>query len=103
MHFIRFWQPADVEGIKQHLLIVGDVTGECGACRCLGIKYTEVKGCPECKTEFKFMTARAATGSAKAVGGLIKRLKDRRPDLQMVDFDDYKAVTGRLSARDLLG
>ena len=85
------------------MLIIGDVTGECGACRCLGIKYAEIKDCPECKTPFKFMTTRSAVGGAKQVGGLVKRLKDRRPDLQMIDYDDFKAVTGRLSARDLLG
>lgn len=100
---MRIWQPVDIEAVKKHLLIVGELTGDCASCRELGIKYADVKICPQCKTDFKFITARGAVGSMKAMGGVVKRIKSRRPDLTFVDYDDFQSLTGKQSARDLLG
>ena len=101
--YMRVWQAVDIEGIKKHLVIAGDLMGDCASCRELGIKYAQEKFCPGCKTEFRFITARAAVGSMKSMGGVVKRIKDRRPDLTFVDYDDFQSLTGKMSARDLLG
>jgi len=101
--FMRVWQPVDIESIKQHLLIVGDLTADCASCRALGIKYADARECPECKTVFHFITARGAVGSTMKMGSIVKRIKARRPDLTFVDYDDYKALTGKQSARDFFG
>jgi hypothetical protein len=101
--YMRVWQAVDLEGIQKHLLIVGDVTADCAACRHLGIKYAETQSCPGCGTIFRFITARGAVGSTKTMGAAVKRIKDRRPDLTFVDYDDYKSLTGKQSARDFFG
>ena len=101
--FIRIWQPVDLEQIKKHLLIAGDVSADCGNCRELGLKYAEVRSCPACGTEFKFITARSAVGSAKSMGSIVKRIKNRCPHFTFVDYGDYQSLTGKQSARDLLG
>jgi len=98
--FMRIWQHVDIEAVKKHLLIVGDVTAACASCRELGIPYADTKSCPQCGTAFKFVTARGAAGSTKAMGGVVKRIKNRRPDLTFVDYDDYQSLTGKQSARD---
>ncbi|MBF0254589.1 MAG: hypothetical protein HQL11_05650 [Candidatus Omnitrophica bacterium] len=100
---IRVWQPANIENIKSHILIVGDLTADCGHCRALGLKYAEVHTCPECGNEFMFITARSASGNAKSIGGVVRRIKSRRPDLTFVDYDDFQALIGKQTARDFFG
>ena len=98
--YIRVWQPCDIEGIKQHLLVVGELTADCAACRELGIHYQQTKDCPKCGTHFMFITARGAGVASLDRGGTVKRIKERRPDLTFIDYDDYKQITGKQSARD---
>ena len=102
-YYIRVWQSVDIENVTKHLVIVGDITGDCAQCRELGIAYASAKTCPQCGTEFRFITARSATGSVKMSGATVKRLKDRRPDLTFIDYDDYKSITGKQAARDFFG
>lgn len=102
-HWMRVWQTVDVESVKEHLLIIGDVTADCARCRALGIAYVDARTCPECGTPFRFMTARAAVGSSKTAGPVVKRIKDRRPDLVFIDYDDYQTIAGKKSARDIFG
>ncbi len=92
--YIRVWQPCNVQEMAKHLLIVGDMTADCQGCRELGIDYNTTRNCPKCGTDFRFIAVRSASG------GAVKRIKDRRPDLVMIDYDDYKQLTGKQSARD---
>src|SRR3989338_2967479 len=92
--FIRVWEALDVKDISPHLLIVGEITGDCSNCRALGIDYSEAKACPSCKTTFKYIASRT-----KEIG----KLKAKRPDLICIDLDDYKKITGSMRARDLFG
>jgi len=101
-YYMRIWQRVDIEQIQKHLMIVGDVSGDCASCREVGLKYVEVKTCPQCGVEFKFMSARTA-GSLKSSGAHVRRLKERRPDLTFVDYEDYKNITGAKKARDFFG
>lgn len=90
--FIRVWKEFDLGDISEHLLIVGDVTGDCSKCRALGIDYSDAKECPECGTHFKYIATRT---------GHTPKIKQRRPDLIFIDFDDYRKATGKLKARKL--
>ena len=99
-YYLRVWQNFDVEGVKQHLLIAGDIMGDCASCREIGIKYAEAKTCPKCGTDFKYIAARQSTGSARTLAPLVKRIRDRRPDLTFIDYGDYQSATGKQSARD---
>ena len=102
MYYMRIWQKVDIEEVKKHLLIVGDIAADCANCREIGIKYAQTQTCPQCGAEFKFITARA-TGSLKVSGPQVKRIKERRPDLTFVDYDDFRSITGAKTARDFFG
>ncbi|OGW91346.1 MAG: hypothetical protein A3D28_02570 [Omnitrophica bacterium RIFCSPHIGHO2_02_FULL_63_14] len=98
--YIRIWQAVDVEGIQKHLLIAGDITGDCAACRELGIEYAKARNCPKCGTDFRFITSRNAGKLSRDRGGTVRRIKQRRPDLTFIDYDDYREITGKQQARD---
>ncbi|MBU1852778.1 MAG: hypothetical protein KJ957_01880 [Candidatus Omnitrophica bacterium] len=91
--FIRVWKNVDMQDISSHLLIVGEIKGECSGCRALGIDYREAKTCPQCNASFKYIASRTKE---------VKRIKERRPDLIFIDFEDYKKVLGKIKARDFL-
>jgi NAD(P)H-hydrate repair Nnr-like enzyme with NAD(P)H-hydrate dehydratase domain len=90
--FIRVWKEVEVGDITEHLLVVGDVSGDCCKCRALGIDYAKVKACPECGTDFKYIASRT---------GQINRIKSKRPDLIFIDLDDYKKAVGKIKAKGL--
>ena len=99
-YFLRVWQACDVQEISKQLLIVGDVTADCSACRELGIDYVSAKTCPKCNVVFRFISSRNTGPLDKNRGATVKRIKDRRPDLTFIDYGDYKEVTGKESARE---
>ncbi len=99
-YYLRIWQLCDTQEIAKCLLIVGDLTADCSACRELGIDYAKAKNCPKCGTQFRFITSRNAGKLDRDRGATVKRIKDRRPDLTFIDYDDYKEVTGKQAARD---
>lgn len=98
--FIRIWQACDVDEVTKHLLIVGDITADCTNCRELGIDYTQTKSCPQCGTVFRFIASRNTGKLDRNRGATVKRIKDRRPDLTFIDYEDYKEITGKQQARD---
>ena len=98
--YIRVWQPCVVEEITRHLLIVGDVTADCAHCRELGIDYGQARNCPKCGTDFRFIASRLTSRLDRNRGSNVKRIKERRPDLTFVDYEDYKEITGKQQARD---
>ena len=98
--YIRIWQSCVIEEITKHLLIVGDVTADCANCRELGIAYADARSCPKCGTQFHFITSRAISKLTRGPGAVVKRIKDRRPELTFIDYDDYKEMTGKQQARD---
>lgn len=99
-YYIRVWQSCDVVEIGKHLLILGDLTGDCGACRQLGLDWSTVRQCPSCGTEFRFVASRGTGPLDRNRGATVKRIKERRPDLTFIDHDDYRQLTGKQQARD---
>ncbi|MFC1621154.1 hypothetical protein ACFL2G_02505 [Candidatus Omnitrophota bacterium] len=91
--FIRVWKEFDIRDVSEHLLVVGDLTGDCSKCRELGIDYSKASSCPKCNTQFKYIASRTRE---------TKRIKHKRSDLIFIDFEDYKRASGKLRARDLL-
>lgn len=98
--YIRIWQKCDIAEITKHLLIVGDVTADCQNCRELGIDYVNVRQCPKCGTTFRFIASRNTGKLDGGRGATVKRIKERRPDLTFIDYEDYKEITGKTKARD---
>ncbi len=101
--FLRTWQTYDLEEVQKHLLILGDVSGDCAACRELGIAYLTAKECPRCKTAFKYVTSRRLETHPGERFQIVARLRDKRPDLVFLDYEDYKRTLGRKKAREFFG
>ncbi len=98
--YLRVWQACDITEISKCLLIVGDVTADCTACRELGIDYQNTPVCPQCGVKFRFITSRNTGRLDANRGGTVKRIKERRPDLTFIDYEDYKDITGKQKARE---
>ena len=90
---IRVWKEIDVSEIEKHLLIVGNVSGDCSNCRELGIDYISAKSCPKCASEFKYISTRSFE---------IKKIKQKRPDLIFIDLEDYKKAAGKIKAKQAM-
>ena len=101
-YLIRFWKEVEVEEISKHLMIVGELTGDCANCREINIDYTMEKYCPKCKTEFKYITSRPASEIKSNRFSVMKRVSYRRQDLIPIDYQDYKDIMGKIKARKLL-
>ena len=96
--YIRIWQNLDLDDVQKHLLIAGDISGDCANCKEIGLNFQTTKVCPKCKTEFKYIATRASKASREA-----KRLKSKRPDLIVIDFSDFKEAQSRDQARKFIG
>ena len=101
--WLRVWKQFSLDEVKQSLLIVGDLTADCGSCREFGLHYDSVKTCPNCGAPFRFVTSRQAAGNAPTRYRDVQRITSRRPDLAFIDYDDYKKLTGKSQAYELLG
>lgn len=88
--FIRVWKELELNDVSEHLLIVGVTVGDCSKCRALGIEYSTAKACPKCGTDFKYAASRTKE---------IRKIKNKRPDLIFIDFEDYTRVTSQIKAR----
>ncbi len=94
---MRVWQEVDIQEIEPHLLIAGNVTGDCGNCKEINISL-DAKQCPKCGTSFKYMGTRISNSPREA-----KRLRAKRPDAILIDFKDFKEIQVRKKARGFLG
>jgi len=101
--YLRTYQAYDIEDVKKHLLILGDLSADCASCRHLGINAASAKTCPECGTEFRYVTSRRIEGHPSERFQIIKRWKDKRHDLIFLDYTDYQKTIGHKKARDFFG
>ncbi|MBU1086332.1 MAG: hypothetical protein KKD05_02315 [Candidatus Omnitrophica bacterium] len=98
---IRVWQCFDSEQVKKQLLLAGELSANCENCQHLGINFLQSKQCPQCQTEFKYIGFRTKSNKAEELFA-IKRLKEKRPDLIIIDYEDIKRACGKSQARNLL-
>jgi hypothetical protein len=98
--YLRVWQACDIPEITKHLLIVGELSADCASCRELAIDHQTAKSCPKCGTAFRFIASRNAGKLDMNRGATVKRIKERRPDLTFIDYEDYKEITGKQQARE---
>lgn len=101
--YLRVFKPFDIEDVRKHLLIMGDLKGDCGACRALGIDSYSAAQCPECGTPFKYVTSRRLEANPGERFQLARRLYEKRQDLIFIDYTDYTKVLGQKKARDFFG
>ncbi len=95
--FIRIYKKMDMDEIKKHLLIYGDLSAQCASCQAMDIKL-DMDKCPKCATEFKYISFRNVRNHLPK----LQKITAMRPAIQFVDFDDYKRISGELKARDFL-
>ena len=93
--FIRVYKKLDIDDIKEHLMIVGDLSASCSKCNNMNVKI-EMAQCPECQTEFRYI------GFRNIKDNMPKMLKmnESKQGLIFVDFDDFKKMTGALKAQE---
>ena len=94
---IRVYKKFDVNDVKKHLLTYGDLSGTCTNCNKIDVKLDALK-CPECQTEFKYISFR----NIKVHLPKVLRIAQERPNIQFIDFDDYKSSVGSLKAEEFL-
>ncbi len=98
--YLRTFKPFDIEDVRQHLLIMGDLSADCAACRRLGIDGYTARQCPECGTDFRYVTSRRMESNPGERFQLARRLHEKRGDLILIDYTDYTKVLGQKKARD---
>ncbi|MBI4388392.1 MAG: hypothetical protein HY582_05060 [Candidatus Omnitrophica bacterium] len=98
--FLRNWKEFDIQDITRHLLILGDLSGDCANCRELGIDTWKALECPKCHTKFKFIASRRSADHPGERFQLARRMSEGRRDLMVVDYDDYHRTIGGQKARD---
>lgn len=101
--YLRIYQEFVLEEVNKHLLIVGDLSSDCGACRALGLDALTVKHCPQCGTEFKFITSRRIENHPGERFQIVKRYRERRPELPFIDYGDFSKSLGQKKAREFFG
>ena len=95
--FLRVYKKLDVQAIRSHLLIYGDLAGSCAHCNEMNIKL-EASYCPQCKNDFQYIAFR----DVKTQMPKLNKLSAERPSLVIVDFEDYKRNIGTLKAEEFL-
>ena len=90
---IRQVKEFDLDEVCNHLLVVGDLTGDCFSFNELGLDYSSVKNCPKCKTDFHYITSRRSQESS------LRNLYRKRPDLICIEFSDIKEHKNRQNAK----
>lgn len=98
-YYMRVANELDYGIVSKHLLVVGELNGDCFSCRHIGIDYKREKYCPECKTDFRYISYRRSPDHIKTAH--MARLCQARPDLVYVEYSDVKEIADRLKARDI--
>ena len=101
--FLRIFKRYDIEEVRSHLLIMGDLTGDCAACRELGIDVMRAHECPKCGTPFKYLASRRLEAHPGERFQFAVRMSEKRPDLVLLDYTDYTKAMGQKKARDFFG
>ena len=83
--------------------MIGDLSADCYSCKELGLSVDSTKICPNCGVTFRFVTSRQSAGNAPGRYRDVQRITSRRPELIFIDYDDFKKITGKSQAYELLG
>lgn len=95
MVYLRTWKKLNLEEVKEHLLVVGELSAECFNCREIGINF-ERRGCPKCGNIFKYIAFRREVRPQD-----FKRFKEDRPRIELIDFSDFKKALNKKEARNI--
>ena len=96
--FLRIYKKFYFDEVKAHTLLYGVLSGSCSNCKEINIKLDSLQ-CPSCKNTFKYI----AFMNVRDHLPKIQKISHERPDVILMDYDDFKRVEGELRARDILG
>jgi hypothetical protein len=94
---LRVYKKMDIDEVKSHLLIYGDLGGMCAHCQKMDIKLEE-SHCCACHAEFRYIAFRNVHGHMSK----ILNLQETHPCIAIVDYDDYRHHIGALKAQEFL-
>ena len=97
--YLRVFKPFDIEEVRKQLILMGDLSADCGACKEIGLDMN-LKNCPHCGVIFKYATSRRLENNPGERFSWAKRTQERRPDLILIDYTDYSKTIGQKKARD---
>ncbi|MFH2137989.1 MAG: hypothetical protein ABII88_05725 [Candidatus Omnitrophota bacterium] len=97
---MRIWAERDIDEVKKHLLLAGELSANCDNCQELGINFMKEAVCPSCGTAFKYIALRKKD-SFRETQNMIARLKENRPDLTILDYEDIKRACAKSKANDI--
>ena len=61
------------------------------------------ESCPECGTPFQYLTSRRIESHPSERFQIVRRLREKRPELVFIDFSDYSKTLGKKKAKDFFG
>ena len=96
---IRTIKEFNLDDVSKHLLVVGDLTGDCFNCKELGLDYLKINICPNCKADFRYITSRKSGNTGLKP---LFNLHRKRSDLVCIEFGDLKQHKDREKAKDFL-
>ncbi len=99
-HYLRTYRAFQLDEVTKHLIVVGDLSGNCASCNALGIDVYKTPICPECGTPFKYIASRRLETHPSERFQFAKRIAESRPDLILIDYQDYQKAVGNKTARD---
>jgi len=95
--YLRIYKELDITQIKEHLLVYGDLSANCANCQTIDLKLDTVR-CPQCQTEFQYIAFR----NIKHHLPKLQKITQQRPDVILVDFDDFQKTWGAFKAETFL-
>ena len=98
--YLRIFKEYNIEEVRDHLLILGDLSSDCGKCRCMGLDFNQHESCPECGTPFRYVTSRRLELHPGESFRIVRRALEKRPHWTFVDYMDYQKTLGQKKARD---
>lgn len=95
---MRVFKKVDLDDVREHLMICGDLSASCSKCKEMGFKM-DLPQCPGCGTDFKYVAFR----NIKENMPKILKLSETHPRLIVVDFDDFKRIDSASKAKEFFG
>ena len=96
--FIRVYKKMELKEIKEHLLIYGDLSGQCANCQQMELPL-ETPQCPQCGAGFHFIAFRNLRNHMPK----LLKLNETHPHITFIDHDDFKRLWGESKAKDIFG
>ncbi len=95
LHLVRIYTTVNIEKIKAHLIIYGTLSATCANCNEMELTL-DMNKCPKCGTEFSYVAFR----NPREHMPKILKLTQERPQLKIIDYDDFKKLTGKKKAEE---